>query len=80
VEGQNNLLDKDVDIYALVENKIGVIKCGKLSMEKDKNSQKENKEWYKDLACKCLPYNSNKGSNLSKIPNDTLFLIKIIFH
>lgn len=37
MEDQNNQLAKDVDIYVKEENKIGVKKCGKLSMVKKSN-------------------------------------------
>lgn len=68
---QSNLLEKDVDIYVQEVHKIGVIKCGKLSADKNKNLLKENKEWSKDSDFKCLLYNLSKGLKQLKKINDT---------
>lgn len=64
-------MEKDVDIYVQEVRKIGVIKCGKLLAEKNKNLPKENKEWYKDSDFKCLLYNLSKGLKQLKKINDT---------
>ncbi len=68
-------MDKDVVICVQAAVKTGVIKCGKLLVDKSKNWTKESKEWFKDSDLKCLHYNLNKVFNQLKKINDPSFIL-----